>query len=221
MAEDMSKVANTEGMSEFERGYAVPDCVVLDSAYCSMGRMIAVRACKLAGWTYHDTTTLLELVPECGVTPDDVDAFEAKATAPDADLASLRTSDEYRRIASAYRLAAKRALEQGPCLIHDRVNKEFVESLGKTCASAMTYAADRPAMRVRAKVSPLYKNLTTDAELDAAIAYEDAHRRAWHALGSDTTHWGEPATYDLMINTDLIGRDFAAYLLAQLMVGQA
>ena len=186
-----------------------------------MGRMIAVRACKLAGWTYHDTTTLLELVPECGVTPDDVDAFEAKATAPDADLASLRTSDEYRRIASAYRLAAKRSLEQGPCLIHDRVDKEFVESLGKTCASAMTYAADRPAMRVRAKVSPLYKNLTTDAELDAAIAYEDAHRRAWHALGSDTTHWGEPATYDLMINTDLIGRDFAAYLLAQLMVGQA
>ena len=125
MAEDMSKVANTEGMSEFERGYAVPDCVVLDSAYCSMGRMIAVRACKLAGWTYHDTTTLLELVPECGVTPDDVDAFEAKATAPDADLASLRTSDEYRRIASAYRLAAKRALEQLPnlkgCQVHTSV----------------------------------------------------------------------------------------------------
>jgi hypothetical protein len=221
MAEDMRNVASTAGISEFERSYEVPDCVVLDSAYCSMGRMIAVRACKAAGWTYHDTVTLLDLVPECGVTADDVDAFEAKSAAPDADLDELRQSEEYQHIIAAYRLAAERALAQGPCLIHDRVDKEFVESLGKTCASAMTYAADRPAMRVRAKVSPLYKNLTTDAELDAAIAYEDAHRRAWHALGSDTTRWGEPATYDLMINTDLIGRDFAAYLLAQLMVGQA
>ena len=220
MAEDMSKVASTKGMSEFERGYAVPDCVVLDSAYCSMGRMVAVRACKQAGWTYHDTTTLLELVPECGVTPGDVDAFELKSAEPDADLAALRESNEYQRIIGAYRLAAKRALAQGPCLIHDRVDKEFVESLGKTCASAMTYATDRPAMRVRAKVSPLYANLTSDAELDAAIAFEDAHRRAWHALGSDTTVWGEPATYDLMINTDAIGRDFAAQLLAQLMIGQ-
>lgn len=217
MAEDMRNVASTAGMSEFERDYEVPDCVVLDSAYCSMGRMIAVRACKAAGWTYHDTVTLLDLVPECGVTADDVDAFEAKSAAPDANLDELRQSEEYQHIIAAYRLAAERALAQGPCLIHDRVGKAFVQGLGKTCASAMTYAADRPAMRVRAKVSPLYAQLTSDAELDAAIAYENAHRRSWHALADDGTTWGEPATYDLMINTDLIGRDFAATLLAQLM----
>jgi hypothetical protein len=150
-----------------------------------------------------------------------VDAFELKSAAPDADLAALRESAEYQRIIATYRLAAERAIEQGPCLIHDRVTKSFVESLGKTCASAMTYASDKPAMRVRAKVSPLYAGLTSDEELDAAIAFEDAHRRAWHALANDGTTWGEPATYDLMINTDLIGRDFAARLLAQLMVGQA
>lgn len=221
MAEDMRKVANTKGIHEFERGYMVPDCVALDSAYCSMGRMIALRACKAAGWMYHDTVTLLGLVPECGVTPNDVDAFELKAASPEANLGELRKSSEYQRIISAYRLAAKRALAQGPCLIHDRVSRSFVQSLGKTCVSAMTYASDRPAMRVRAKVSPLYAHLTTDADLDAAIAYENSHRRSWHALANDGTVWGEPATYDLMINTDLIGRDFAARLLAQLMVGQA
>ena len=220
MAESMSNTLSTKGMSEFERGYVVPDCVVLDSAYCSMGRMIALRACKAAGWTYHDTVTLLDLVPECGVTADDVDAFEAKSAAPDANLNELRSSDEYQRILAAYRLAAERALAEGPCLIHDRVGKAFVQSLGKTCASAMTYASDRPAMRVRAKVSPLYADLTDDDELDAAIAYENAHRRSWHALADDGTTWGEPETYDLMINTDLIGRDFAAQILAQLMVGQ-
>ena len=220
MAEDMRNVASTEGMSEFERGYVVPNCVVLDSAYCSMGRMVALLACKIAGWTYHDSTTLLELVPECGVTPDDVDAFERQFTGSEPDVAAVRETEEYQRISTAYHLAAEKAIADGPCLIHDRVTKTFVEGLGYRCASAMTYAHDLPAMRVRAKVSPLYRDLSSDADLDAAIRREDSVRRAWHMLNSDTTMWGEPPTYDLMINTDLIGRDFAAQLLAQLMVGQ-
>ena len=219
MAEDIHKIANPEGIVEFERGYVVPDCVVLDSAYCSMGRMVALRACDAAGWTMHDSNTLLALVPECGVTMDDVEAFENEATAEGADLAALRESDEYKRISGAFRLAAERALNQGPCLIHDRVTKAFVESLGKTCVSAMTYASDRPAMRVRAQYSPVYAHLTDPDELDAVIAHEDARRRTWHALGGDDTRWGDPATYDLMLSTDTIGRDFAAELLARLMQG--
>lgn len=219
MAEDIRKMTNPEGIAEFERGYVVPDCVVLDSAYCSMGRMVALRACDAAGWTMHDSNTLLALVPECGVTMDDVEAFENEATAEGADLTALRESDEYKRISGAFRVAAERALNQGPCLIHDRVTKAFVESLGKTCVSAMTYASDRPAMRVRAQYSPVYAHLTDPDELDAAIAHEDARRRTWHALGGDETRWGDPATYDLMLSTDTIGRDFAAELLARLMQG--
>ena len=219
MAEDIRNMTNPEGIAEFDRGYSVPDCVVLDSAYCSMGRMVALRACDAAGWAMHDSNTLLALVPECGVTMDDVEAFENRAAAQGADLAALRETDEYRRISGAFRLAAERALEQGPCLIHDRVTKAFVQSLGKSCVSAMTYASDRAAMRVRAQYSPVYAHLTNPAELDAAIAHEDARRRAWHALGSDDTRWGDPATYDLMLSTDVIGRDFAAELLARLMQG--
>ena len=221
MAEDIRNMTNPEGIAEFDRGYEVPDCVVLDSAYCSMGRMVALRACDAAGWAMHDSNTLLALVPECGITMDDVEAFENRAAPADADLAALRGTDEFRRISDAFHLAAERALGQGPCLIHDRVTKAFVEGLGKTCVSAMTYATDRPAMRVRAQYSPVYAHLTDPSELDAAIAHEDDRRRAWHALHSDDTRWGEPVTYDLMICTDAIGRDFAAELLAQLMRGPA
>lgn len=220
MVEDVRSVRSTAGMAEFELVYTAPDCVVLDSAYCSMGRMIAVRACKEAGWTYHDGVTLLELVPECGVSAEEVDAFERQFGGSEPDVAAVRASEEFQRISAAFRRAAEKALTAGPCLIHDRVTKAFVEGLGYRCVSAMTYAHDLPAMRVRAKVSPLYADLETDAQLDAAIRREDSVRRAWHALHSDTTVWGEPATYDLMINTDLIGRDFAAELLAKLMVGQ-
>ena len=218
MAEDIRTMTNPKGIEEFDRTYAVPDCVVLDSAYCSMGRMVALRACEAAGWTMHDSNTLLALVPESGVTMDDVEAFEDRAVAS-ADLLALRDDEECQRITDAFRLAAVRALEAGPCLIHDRVTKDFVEGLGKSCASAFTYACDAPAKRVRAHYSPLYAHLATDDELDGAIVHEDDRRRAWHALGSDTTRWADSATYDLMINTDVIGRDLAAELLARLMRG--
>ena len=219
MAEDVRTAKSTTGMPEFELVYHAPDCVVLDSAYCSMGRMIAVRACKAAGWTYHDSVTLLELVPECDVTVEDVDTFERQFTGSEPDVAAVRATEEFQRISTAFHLAAEKALAAGPCLIHDRVTKAYVEGLGYTCVSAMTYAHDLQAMRVRAKVSPLYEDLTSDADLDAAIRREDSIRRAWHMLNSDDTMWGEPATYDLMINTDAFGRDFAAELLAQLMKG--
>lgn len=219
MAEDVRLAKSTAGMPEFELAYHTPDCVVLDSAYCSMGRMIAVRACKAAGWSYYDAPTLLELVPECNVTIEDVDAFERQFTGSEPDVAAIRATEEFQRISTAFHLAAEKAIKAGPCLIHDRVSKAYVEGLGYTCVSAMTYAHDLPAMRVRAKVSPLYEDLTSDAELDAAIRREDSVRRAWHMLHSDDTMWGEPATYDLMINTDVLGRDFAAELLAQLMKG--
>lgn len=220
MAEDVRLAKSTAGMAEFELAYQAPDCIVLDSAYCSMGRMIAIRACKAAGWTYHDAVTLLDLVPESGVTTADVDAFERQFTGSEPNVAAVRATEEFQRICTAFHLAAEKAIVAGPCLIHDRVTKTYVEGLGHTCVSVMTYAHDLPAMRVRAKVSPLYKHLESDAELDAAIRREDSIRRAWHMLNSDSTMWGEPATYDLMINTDLIGRDFAAELLAQLMMGK-
>ena len=219
MAEDLRTMRSTDGIEEFDRGYEPPDCVVLDSAYCSMGRMVALRACKRAGWNYFDSVTLLELVPERGVTTEDVEDFERTLAGGACDVAAVRATDEFRRISGAFRLAVERALAQGRCLIHDRASRALVEGFGRHAVSAMTYAGDAEAKRVRARFSPPYAHLTSDADLDAAIAREDNVRRAWHALTSDGTRWGEPATYDLMLSTDLIGRDLAAELLARLMRG--
>ena len=219
MAEDLRTMKSADGIKEFDRGYELPDCVVLDSAYCSMGRMVALRACKMAGWNYFDSPILLDLVPECGVTAEDVEDFERPFADGVCDVAAVRASEEFQRISGAFLLAVERALAQGPCLIHDRASRSLIESLGKHVVCAMTYASDEEAMRVRARFSPLYEHLTSDADLDAAIMRENNIRRAWHALIGDGTRWGEPATYDLMLSTDLIGRDLAAELLARLMRG--
>lgn len=219
MAEDLRTMGSTAGIPAFETTFETPECLVLDSAYCSMGRMVALRACEKTGWTYHDSVTLLELVPDTGVTPADVEAFERPLASGGFDPDAIRAQGDYLRIRNAFVAAFTRAVEMGPCLIHDRAHKSFVQGLGRPCVSAMTYATDRPAMRVRARFSPLYRELSSDGELDEAIRQEDAMRRAWHALGSDVTRWGEPATYDLMLNTDQLGIDFSAEMLARLMRG--
>lgn len=219
MAEDLRTMDSTAGMPEFERGYHVPDCIVLDSTYSSMGRMVALRACEEAGWTYYDSVTLLELVPECGVSIEDVEDFDRRVAEGELDAESARAAKEFSRIWQAYLLAARRALAQGPCLIHDRLTRAAVEELGHSCVAVLSCAFDVEAMRVRTRFSPKYANLATDAELDAAAAREDATRRAWHALADGMTRWADVATYDLVLNTDYLGRDFAAELLRRLMQG--
>ena len=46
----------------FQKGFDRPDCIVLDSEYCSMGRMIAVKACERGGYTYYDAEKLMSLL---------------------------------------------------------------------------------------------------------------------------------------------------------------
>ena len=78
MAEDIRTMKDVSNLKEFHAEYELPDCVVLDSAYCSMGRMIGYKACQISGYTYYDAVLLLELVPQYGVTKDDVDRYEQK-----------------------------------------------------------------------------------------------------------------------------------------------
>ncbi len=213
MAEDIRNMFDTKGAKEFEAQYAKPDCIVLDSEYCSMGRMIANRACKQGGYTYWDAVLLLELVPDCGVTIEDVERFETKLRSETITKEEIVNDAEYQRITKAFDKAIDIALAKGPCLIHDRATKEMIMERGYTCVSVLMYAQDIPAKIVRAKLSPLYNHLTDDAEVAAKIHEEDLIRYNYHKAHSDT-EWGKKETYDLLINSDMFVRDYSAVILA-------
>ncbi len=216
MAEDVRKAFDTKGAKEFEAQYSRPHCIVLDSEYCSMGRMIAVRACQAGGYAYWDAVLLLELVPECGVSQEDVEAFETKLRSDAITKEEIVSDPEYARISAAFDKAINIALAKGPCLIHDRATREMLLEKGYTCVSALTYALDIPAKIVRAKISPLYHDLTDDEEVKAKIHEEDMIRYNYHKAHSDT-EWGKKETYDLLINTDMFVRDYSAVILASAM----
>ncbi len=216
MTEDIRTMVPQTGVREFEKKYEKPWCVVLDSEYCSMGRMIGSRACREAGCHYYDSVILLELVPECGVSMEDVAAFENKLRKKELSRQEIISDPEYIRINTAFEKAIDLALKQGPCLIHDRTTKEEIERKGYTAVSVLVYATDPDAKLVRAKVSPLYKDITDSEELAEKIREETRIRMNYHHAHSDTV-WGDRNTYDICLNSENLGRDFSAQILAGLM----
>ena len=216
MAEDVRSAKSTAGIKEFESVYEKPHCVVLDSAYCSMGRMIGYKACQLSGYSYYDAAVLLELVPECGLSKDDVDVYEQKLRKENLTKEQLMSDPVFVKLTEVFDKAVDIALAKGPCLIHDRIAKEEVLAKGYTCISAMTYAADLKAKIVKARVSPLYCNEKDDEKVIQGIHEEDMIRINWHRAHSDT-EWGDLNTYDIALNTDVFGRDYSASLLAKIM----
>ena len=216
MAEDVRTMGSTKGIREFEGVFEKPHCMVLDSAYCSMGRMIGFKACKEAGVDYYDAMVLLELVPEYGLTKDDVDAYEKKLRNESFTGEQLRSDPVFAKLTEAFDKAVDIALAKGPCLIHDRVAKEEVIAKGYSCVSAMTYAVDMKAKIVKARTSPLYKDVKDDEAVVKGIHEEDQIRINWHRAHSDT-EWGDLNTYDIALNTDVFGLDYSAKILAKVM----
>ena len=217
MAEDIRNMRSTDGVKEFEKQYNLPDCIVLDSEYCSMGRMIANKACQRSGYAYYDAVILLDLVPDMGLTIEQVEAFEQRFRREDFNAEDTKNDPEYIRIREVFEKAIDIALAKGKCLIHDRAVKEMILAKGYSCVSALTYADDMEAKIVRAKLSPLYEHLTDDEEVIAKIHEEDRVRYNYHRLQSDT-EWGNKDTYDLMINSDAFGRDYSSVVLASAMM---
>ena len=218
MAEDVRNAGSTKGLASFEKEYTPPHCVLLDSTYCSMGRMIGNIACSKTGYGYYDAVILLEEVPEENMTKDDVDVYEQKLR-KEISREELLADPEFQRISAVFDKAIDRALAKGPCLIHDRATKEMIEARGYSVISVLLYATNEKDKIERAKISPLYKDLTDEKEILKKIAEEDMIRRNYHKAGSDT-EWGVKETYDLCINSDELGRDYAGWLLAQLMLGE-
>lgn len=218
MAEDIRTYSEelTEGRAEFEKRYEKPYCIVLDSQYCSMGRMIGMRACKEAGYAYYDLDILLDLVPEEGLTAEDVATYEQRLRERAHTAEELRADGDYVRITSVFDKAVKRALAAGPCLIHDRTTREHVRELVCSCVSVFTYTNDMDERVKRATSSPLYAGLTDRTDLERAIEEEDRVRANYHR-GHALFEWRTPEQYDLMIDSECFGRDCAAHLLARVM----
>ena len=215
MKEDIRQTLSTQGRKEFEYKLEKPHCIVLDSAYSSMGRMIGLGACKNTGYTYYDGATLLESFDH-NFNDEDVEKTDVRLKDHPMTKEDILEDMLTERIWDTYAAAVVEALHKGPCLIHDHTAKSVVERLGYSCVSVFTYSSDQMNQIKRARVSPRYMNEEDDRVILEAIKAENMIRRNHHAI-FDRNEWGQRNTYDLILNTDILGRDMSIKILADLM----
>lgn len=199
---------------EFHKAYELPRVVILDSEYCSMGRMIASTACKETGYTYYDEPGLLELAGAGEEVRSMVQAFDRFLETTDLDASEVAELEDFRKVKELFTTAVQKAVERGRCLIHERAVPEMTE--GYRIVRVLMYADSREAKRARAKTSPLYRHLETEEALDAAIVGEDRKRRLYHDASSRTA-WGDKGAYDFCLNTETLGREKSIRLLTELL----
>lgn len=200
MAENILKMASIDGVEAFMKRFIPSQVIVVDSMYCSMGRMVLLDAVKDTPYTYYDLQQIVELLDQ-----KDQQAFflfeqqfKQDGKAMDEKL-WLRIIDK-----------VKELIVQGPCMIHDTVSKAFVEKLGYTCMTIMITSYDMKAKKERAKRSPLYQDVS-DQDLPDCIVKEDQLRQYISSLTNG--HYGQITEYDLILNTDCFGRQDASLIL--------
>ena len=203
-----------EKKATFQKQFKRPDCIILDSEYCSMGRMIAVKACESSGYAYYDAEKLMSLLkPE---ERELVAQYDKVLENTELTAEDLKKDKEFACVCQLYQQAIRQALKEGPCLIHECGIKERLEQDGYTSLRVLFYAMDQQEKRERAKTTAIYKDLETPEQLDKAIEKEDHRRRIYHDALSDRP-WGMKEAYDLCLNTDVMGRKKSAELLGVLM----
>ncbi|WP_273419835.1 cytidylate kinase family protein [Veillonella caviae] len=205
-----------EQKKEFKKEFVRPHCIILDSEYASMGRMIALKICEQTDYTYYDAEMLLDLLGQNSAFKEKALQYDTFLSETDMTASQLKETSAFISISEQYLKAIQLALSKGPCLIHERAVREQIKALGFSSLTVMCYADNLENKRIRTKTSLIYQHLETDAQLNTVIAKEDQKRRLYHDALSRYP-WGAKETYDLCINTEALGKDTAIRLLVSLL----
>lgn len=204
--------------ASFQVQMKLPDCVIMDSGYCSMGRMIAMKACEQSGYTYYDAEGLLDLLEIREEEKAAVLAYDDILETYPGTAADLAEDPEFIHISGIYNEAIKLALAKGKCLIHERASIKLVQNLGYSCLALITYSNDQTSKRERALTSPGFAQAVADGmDVDVLIERQDVKRRLYHDALDPDHPWGVMTSYDFCLNTDYVGRQKAIELIAFLL----
>lgn len=195
-----------------------PDCVVMDSGYCSMGRMIAMKACKASGYAFYDAEALLELLDLSDDQKKGILAYDDTLETYQGTAEDLVKDPQYQHVSGVYEKAIALALAKGKCLIHERASVNLVTSLGYSVFSVITFSCSQQMKRERAVTSPVFREMVDNGmDVDTLIERQD-HKRRMYRNAQDPAHpWGVMESYDLCLNTDMVGREKSIELLTFLL----
>lgn len=183
--------------------------IAMDTEYCSMGRWISVITGNRLHMKLYEEADLCELA---GIDYDTFKAFAEKIA--DMRIEEIKKDPEMKQMHQAFTHAIRKALDQGPCIIHEKAATDLLKDRDDVL-KVMLYCSSLEHKIPRAIADGTYntEGLSKD-EIKALIRREDLKRTHYHDAVS-TAKWGEKSTYDMLLDSDVLTREKCAEILIE------
>lgn len=194
--------------------------IALSSEYCSRGRFIAMDFAKKSGFIYFDDQALCALLEDKNLF-NDLQNLDEKLKSPTINES---ITQEILLIHERLKPAIIKAVELGPCVIHERaamaVLKDY-EGLFTVMIQANDFEQKLLYAHIDPKVNPIQTKVDFIKKEDRLrvteyIYNQDHIRRQYH----DTLvfkPWGGRTTYDLILNSDRLSVEQCGDILKALV----
>lgn len=186
--------------------------MTIDSEYCSMGRWISVIVGHQMHMKLYEGQDLIELCDEDWLTEDYLVEFDERLSM--MSLEDVKKDPQMQKVHTALTKAIFKAIEQGPCIIHERAAGDILKDR-EDCLKVLLYNTNREHKIPRARADKTYdlENLS-DNEIVSFMQSRDHIRAVYHnAVAS--TKWGDKESYDLCLDSDILSREKCAEILIE------
>lgn len=186
--------------------------IVIDSEYCSMGRWISVIVGATMKMKLYEGKDLVKLADEEWLSEAYLQDFDERLA--NMSLEEVKASDEMKRVHQALSKAIKKAVEIGPCIIHERAGGEILKDRDD-CLKVLLYNTnvEHKIPRAIGDKSFSLEGMSND-EIKEFMNKQDYKRKAYRDAVADNK-WGQKESYDLCLDSDLLSREKCAEILIE------
>ncbi|MBR6890846.1 MAG: cytidylate kinase-like family protein [Clostridia bacterium] len=188
--------------------------IVIDREYGSGGREVARILSEKLGIEFYDGNLLVMASQEYGIDLSTLQTYDEKGVGGVLHDLSLASSTAYGtnmndvpfQVYSAQSRLVQQLVAKGPCIFLGRCTAQILKSEAHVpFVHAFVYASNLQDRIDRARSV----DGVDSARIEAYIRRRDAQRKNYNRFFTDKT-WGDPANYDLMLNTSALGYEAAA-----------
>ena len=188
--------------------------IVIDREYGSGGREVARILSEQLGIEFYDGNLLVMAGQEYGIDLSTLQTYDEKGVGGvlhDLSLASTTAygtnmNDVPFQVYSAQSRLVQQLVAKGPCIFLGRCTAQILKSEAHVpFVHAFVYASNLQDRIDRARSV----DGVDSARIEAYIRRRDAQRKNYNRFFTDKA-WGDPANYDLMLNTSALGYQAAA-----------
>lgn len=188
--------------------------IVIDREYGSGGREVARILSQRLGIEFYDGNLLVMAGREYGIDLGTLQEYDEKGVGGVLhDLNMVRNTaygtsmnEAPFQVYSAQSRLVQQLVAKGPCIFLGRCTAQILKSEARApFVHAFVYASNFQDRIDRAR----NVDGVDSARIEAYIRRRDAQRKNYNRFFTDKA-WGDPANYDLMLNTSALGYEAAA-----------